>query len=102
MDNNNNNGASGNNGGSGSGAGTAELEFVGYGGFERFWDACSSTPFLSSAYAGQVVTYDDPRSLRAKAAFARRAGMLGVVMWDLTGDTVQWNLTSALREGLGR
>ena len=78
------------------------LQYVGYSGFTRLWDSCSSTPFLTSPYTTQVITYDDPQSLGLKAAFAQQAGILGVVMWDLTGDTTQWNLTSALRTGLGK
>ncbi|KAH8118336.1 glycoside hydrolase superfamily [Phellopilus nigrolimitatus] len=76
--------------------------FVGYGGFTRFWDSCSSTPFLTSPYVNQVITYDDPQSLYAKGAFAKQAKILGTVMWDLSGDTAQWDLTNALRRGLGK
>ncbi|KZT12531.1 glycoside hydrolase family 18 protein [Laetiporus sulphureus 93-53] len=75
--------------------------YDGWGGFTRYWDNCSSTPFLRSENAGQVVTYDDPLSLGLKAAFARESGMLGVNMFDVSGDTDQWDLTDALRKGLG-
>ena len=70
-------------------------------GFEREWDACSSTPYLRSAAARQVVTYDDPQSLEMKAVFVRYAGLLGVNMFDIHGDTDSWDLTDALRRGLG-
>lgn len=70
-------------------------------GFERKWDACSSTPYLRSAAAGQVVTYDDPQSVEMKAVFARYAGLLGVNMFDVHGDTDTWDLTDAMRRGLG-
>ncbi|KAI0939219.1 hypothetical protein AcV5_000700 [Taiwanofungus camphoratus] len=75
--------------------------YAGRNGFTRFWDNCSSTPFLRSAAAEQVVSYDDPLSLGMKAAFVREAGMLGVNMFDVHGDTDQWDLTDALRKGLG-
>ncbi|KAL6309630.1 glycoside hydrolase [Sparassis latifolia] len=75
--------------------------YDGWSGFSRYWDNCSSTPFLRSPHADQVVTYDDPLSLGLKAAFAAQSGMLGVNMFDVHGDTDQWDLTDALRKGLG-
>jgi len=75
--------------------------YDGWSGFTRNWDNCSSTPFLRSPTADQVVTYDDPLSLGLKSAFASQSGMLGVNMFDVTGDTDQWDLTDALRNGLG-
>lgn len=76
--------------------------FVGYGGFTRFWDPCSSTPFLVSPYTNQVATYDDPQSLNLKAAFAKQAGILGVAVWDLSGDSKQSDLINSLAQGLGK
>ncbi|CAE7226628.1 unnamed protein product [Rhizoctonia solani] len=75
--------------------------YVGAGGFNRLWDVCSSTPYLVSQNAKQVIAYDDPQSLAMKAAFARGAGLLGVNMFDVHGDTENWTLTDAIREGLG-
>jgi chitinase len=77
---------------------TGKVNFVGSGGFEREWDGCSCTPFLRSASAGQVVSYDDPRSLRMKAEFAQRSGMLGVNLFDIPGDTDGWDLTAAVAD----
>ena len=76
-------------------------QFVGGGGFERYWDECSSTTYLRSPSAGQVITYDDPESLAAKAAFARRMGMKGVNFFDVHGDVDDWALTDAVRKELG-
>ncbi|KAI0375555.1 glycoside hydrolase [Pilatotrama ljubarskyi] len=75
--------------------------FAGGGGFERHWDACSGTPFLRSAAARQVVSYDDPVSLEMKAEFARAAGMRGVNLFDVSGDTDDWDLADALLRGVG-
>lgn len=71
------------------------------GGFTRYWDECSSTPFLRSESIHQVITYDDPLSLGMKAAFAAQVGMLGVNMFDVHGDSAQWDLTDAVRRNLG-
>lgn len=75
--------------------------FVAGGGFERSWDRCSATPFLTSLSAGQVVTYDDTESLKMKAQFVRETGMRGVDVWTVTGDVAQWDLTNAVLNGLG-
>ncbi|RPD67257.1 glycoside hydrolase [Lentinus tigrinus ALCF2SS1-7] len=75
--------------------------FAGDKGFVRMWDACSSTPYLRSAGAGQVVAYDDPVSLEMKAQLVRQAGMRGVNVFDVHGDTDAWDLTDAVRRGLG-
>ncbi|PIL37075.1 hypothetical protein GSI_00767 [Ganoderma sinense ZZ0214-1] len=75
--------------------------FAGGNGFVREWDACSNTPFLRSEGASQIVTYDDPVSLEMKAQLVRQAGMLGANMFDIHGDTDEWDLTDALRRGLG-
>ena len=76
-------------------------DYEGWSGFQRHWDNCSSTPFIRSAAAKQVIPYDDAVSLALKAAFAQQSGMLGVNMFDVHGDTDQWELTDALRQGLG-
>ena len=75
--------------------------FAPSGGFERRWDSCSDTPFLRSTSSGQVIPYDDPDSLGMKAAFARQAGMLGVNLFDIHGDTDEWDLLNSIRKSLG-
>ncbi|KAJ7684051.1 glycoside hydrolase [Mycena rosella] len=75
--------------------------FSGAGGFTRYWDKCSSTPFLQSPSASQVVTYDDVQSLGMKAAWTKEVGMLGVNIFDVHGDLDSWDLTDSVRRGLG-
>lgn len=75
--------------------------FNGTGGFVRKWDNCSSTPYLRSSSAGQVVAYDDVESVGMKAAYAKQVGMVGVNMFDVHGDTDGCDLTDAIRRGLG-
>ncbi|PPR07215.1 hypothetical protein CVT26_012648 [Gymnopilus dilepis] len=70
-------------------------------GFERLWDFCSGTPYLQSSQSKQVITFDDPMSLGMKATFAKEVGMLGVNLFDIHGDTNDWNLTDAIRNSLG-
>jgi chitinase len=73
--------------------------YTGGAGFDRAWDKCSNTPFLRST-VGQVVTYDDTQSLGLKAAFAKKVGMLGINLFDVHGDTDEWELIDAVRQGL--
>lgn len=77
------------------------VTYTGASGFTRYWDDCSSTPFLRSDAAGQLISYDDPESLGMKAAFAARVGMLGVNIFDVHGDSAQWDLTDSVRQHLG-
>jgi chitinase len=74
--------------------------FQGSGGFVRQWDECSSTPFLYSSDDGQVISYDDPDSVKKKAQFARTMGMGGVNLFELSGDTDEWTLLKAIAGGL--
>lgn len=76
-------------------------EWTGRNGFTRVWDFCSDTPFLYNQGASTVVTYDDPGSLRIKGEFALKEGLAGTGMWDISGDTANWDLVKATRKGLG-
>ncbi|KAK7470512.1 hypothetical protein VKT23_001938 [Stygiomarasmius scandens] len=67
----------------------------------REWDHCSSTPFLRSFDNAQAISYDDQTSLKMKAKFASTMGWLGTNMFDISGDTPDWALMKAVREGLG-
>ncbi|KAK0206363.1 glycoside hydrolase [Desarmillaria ectypa] len=81
--------------------GALTSDYKGAEGFTRLWDKCSSTPFLRSETAGQVVSYDDPQSIMLKGQFVKKSGMLGTNMWDMNGDTKDWALTNAARKGMG-
>jgi chitinase len=74
--------------------------FVGSGSYTRFWDKCSSTPYLVSQSQRKVIPYDDPESLQLKARYAMQRGLAGVNMFDIHGDMLDWVLTDALRSGL--
>lgn len=61
----------------------------------------ASQPWLKSEAASQIITYDDPQSLGLKATLAKQKGLKGVNIFDASGDTTTWDLTDALRAGLG-
>ena len=77
-------------------------QYIASGGFERRWDPCSETAFLRSVASGQIVTYDDPMSLALKAKFAKEAGLLGVNIFDIHGDTDEMHLADAIRAAMGQ
>lgn len=86
--------------GGGEGGGNGWRNYNGAGGFERRWDSCSSTPWLRSEARRQVVTYDDPESMRLKGEMGRRYGILGVNLFAAHGDD-GWALVDGVRDGLG-
>ncbi len=58
-------------------------------------DPVSQAPWI---YDGDnFLTFEDPDSLRAKAAFARDRGLGGMMIWELSGDTNDSQLLRALR-----
>ena len=81
-------------------AGVLNDKSEGVGGFTRRWDNCSSTPFLTGN--GQLVSYDDPESLRLKGNLVKDRGLWGMAMWDIHGDTQGGVLIRAAMEGMGR
>ncbi|WP_201312915.1 glycoside hydrolase family 18 protein [Dyella sp. EPa41] len=55
-------------------------------GYVRHWDAKAQAPFLWNAATRTFVTYEDPESLRAKAAFVKSKGLGGVMYWEQSLD----------------
>ena len=83
-----------------SGKPSTPPSFTGSGSYTRYWEQCSSTPYLVSRSQKKVIPYDDPESLQLKARYVMQRGLAGVNMFDIHGDTLDWVLTDALRTGL--
>ncbi|KAG6821601.1 hypothetical protein H0H93_000110 [Arthromyces matolae] len=77
---------------------TQAASFKGAGGFTRYWDTCSATPYLRSRSAQQIVSYDDPDSLSMKGQFVACTKMHGVSMFDIHGDTENGDLVHAMKQ----
>jgi chitinase len=56
-------------------------------------------PWLRSTARQQVISYDDPESMRLKGELCRRSGILGVNMFAAHGDD-GWALVDGARRGL--
>jgi chitinase len=55
-------------------------------GFVRHWDDRARAPFLWNAATRAFITYDDPQSIRAKAAYVRERRLGGMMFWELSQD----------------
>jgi chitinase len=60
--------------------------YIGKNGYVRHWDAKAQAPFLWNAATHTFVSYEDPESLRAKAAFVKAKGLGGVMYWEQSLD----------------
>jgi len=69
-------------------------------GYVRHWDAKAQAPYLWNAKTRTFVTYEDPQSLRAKAAFVKAKGLGGVMYWEQSLDRNE-ELLGVLDEALG-
>ncbi len=68
-------------------------------GYVRHWDAEAQAPYLWNPEVRRFVTYDDPQSLAAKAAFVRERGLGGIMYWEHRHDAGD-ELLDMLRTGL--
>jgi chitinase len=69
-------------------------------GTTRFWHEQAKVPWLFNPATGVWVTYDDPESLKHKAAYVRQKGLGGVMIWELSQDDGQSSLLNAIDLGL--
>lgn len=67
------------------------------GNFQYFWDDTTASPFLYDKTSGLFVTYDNPDSIKAKTAWAKKAGLKGIKLFSVQGDT--GDLIKAAKEG---
>ncbi|AUW07355.1 glycosyl hydrolase family 18 protein [Vibrio campbellii] len=68
-------------------------------GFEYGFDEAAQAPYLFKPSTGDLITYDDPRSVKAKAQYALSKGMGGIFHWEMDADN--GDLVNAMHEGLG-
>ena len=69
--------------------------------YDYYYDTNSQAPYLLSKDRLTFVSYDDPRSIKAKCDYILSDGLAGIMYWqngqDTTGD-----LVSAIKEGLNK
>ena len=68
-------------------------------GYVRHWDEQAKAPYLWNATTRSFISYDDPESIAAKAAFARTENLGGMMYWEQSHDA-QNQLLDAIYRGL--
>jgi len=68
--------------------------------FEERWDDQSKVPYLVDSTGKLVLTFENEKSIREKAAYIKSQGILGAMYWEFKGDDDQLTLSKALYEGL--
>ncbi|KAJ2714631.1 hypothetical protein H4R19_001629 [Coemansia spiralis] len=56
-------------------------------GWKRYWDSVSQTPWLFNPTNKNYISYDDPKSLQAKVAYAAQKGLAGMMVWAIHMDS---------------
>ncbi|KAJ2771629.1 hypothetical protein IWQ57_002126 [Coemansia nantahalensis] len=56
-------------------------------GWTRYWDDVSQTPWLFNTANSNFISYDDPKSLEIKAAYAAQKGLAGMMVWSMKMDS---------------
>lgn len=64
--------------------------------FPAYWEETARVPWLYDPAQGVMISYDDPRSVKEKAAYARSRGLAGVMIWQLAGDDLDHSLLKAV------
>lgn len=67
-------------------------------GVSAWWDDAAHAPSIFLTGDSSFVTYEDERSVRAKAEFIHREGLRGVMMWELSQDS--GILVRAMHDGM--
>jgi chitinase len=57
-------------------------------GWTRIWDDCSQVPIAQRSDQKVIVSYDDEQSIDAKCRYVLDKNAAGVIIWELTQDTV--------------
>ncbi len=70
----------------------------GINGFEYGYDAQAEAPWVWNRTTGELITFDDDRSVKAKGAYARSLGLAGLFSWEIDADN--GDILNAMHEGL--
>ncbi|EGA69060.1 hypothetical protein VISI1226_07133 [Vibrio sinaloensis DSM 21326] len=70
----------------------------GVNGFEYGYDEQAEAPWVWNRTTGELITFDDDRSVKAKGAYARSLGLAGLFSWEIDADN--GDILNAMHEGL--
>ena len=63
-----------------------KTDYINENGYVRYWDVAAQAPWLWNARARRCISYDDPKSIAAKAAFVKAQGLGGIMYWEQSLD----------------
>ncbi len=69
-------------------------------GYTRYWNSDAAVPWLYNPGTETWISYDDPQSLAAKAAYAHTWGLGGMMVWQLSTDDDKNSLLYSLYHSL--
>ena len=69
-------------------------------GYLRHWDPQAQAPYLYNPAKKEFATYDDPQSIRLKAAYMKKHKLGGIMFGELTKDAPEGPLLPAIWEGI--
>ncbi|KAB0301436.1 chitinase [Vibrio fortis] len=70
----------------------------GINGFEYGYDEQAEAPYVWNRTSGQLITFDNDRSVKAKGAYVRSLGLAGLFSWEIDADN--GDILNAMHEGL--
>ncbi len=65
---------------------TTISDYIDKQGYVRYRDAIAQAPWLWNAGTRSFISYDDPRSIAAKAAFVKAHHLGGIMYWEQSLD----------------
>lgn len=68
--------------------------------FQRHWHPEALAPWLYDPASAVMISYDDPESIAAKAAYVDQQQLGGLMMWELAMDDDAHSLVGAVGSGL--
>lgn len=66
------------------------------GGYVKYRDPVSNTPYLYNASQGIMLTYEDDISLAQKLDYINANGFGGMMVWDISGDDTNFTMTNLI------
>ncbi|WP_233511225.1 glycoside hydrolase family 18 protein [Dyella psychrodurans] len=61
-------------------------DFINKNGYVRYWDDAAQAPWLWNAQTHRFISYDDPQSMAAKAAYVKAQHLGGIMYWEQSID----------------
>jgi chitinase len=72
---------------------------TGVNGFTYGYDTQAQAPYLWRSSTGELITFENARSAKAKGQYVQSKGLAGVFSWEIDADN--GNILNAMHEGLG-